>query len=117
MKKPETKLKEKVKKDLKTLEGVWSVKTQQVSLRGTPDLLLCVRGFFFAIELKKDAKVKVDPLQSHKLKQIIACGGAAAVVTPTNWPEVFEAIKKMCGQVSMEEIENNRRKYHDSSQN
>jgi hypothetical protein len=83
--KPETVFKQKVQAWLRTLPQVWAVKVQQVGLRGTPDILACVRGQFVALELKRDAKAKIDTLQVHNLRQIATAGGFAAVVYPENF--------------------------------
>ena len=91
--KPETKFKERVRKDLATLPRVWFVKTQQVWSRGTPDFLVCLNGYFVALELKKSGKEKPDRLQDHNLTKIRAAGGVSYVVHPDNWPELFHYMK------------------------
>lgn len=95
MKKPETKFKEKVRKDLETLENTWFVKIQQVSIRGIPDFLLCVNGGFVAIELKKDADSMRNKLQEWTLTSISHAGGMSFVAHPDNWTETFDVIKNM----------------------
>lgn len=94
-KKPETKLAEKVKRDLKPLPGVWFVKTQMRARRGIPDFLICCCGVFIAIELKKDGKTAPDPLQQYELKQIAGSGGFSLVAYPENWEDTLEFIKKI----------------------
>lgn len=86
MKKPETKLKEAVQRRLnKIRRPIWQEKIQQVTIRGTPDIIgcspcdLCGRGLMFALELK-DEKGTLDPLQAFKLKQIENAGGCGLVV-------------------------------------
>jgi len=88
MKQPETKLKELVMRDLKEVPNCWFVKVQQMCIRGTPDMLLCVSGSFVAIELKKDDKSVVTPIQKYELAKIRAAGGHSFVVTPENWDKV-----------------------------
>lgn len=92
MKKPETKFKEKVIKDLKTIPYIWFTKTQQVATRGTPDIIGCVNGLFFALELKSTPKGKVSDLQSYNLEKIIEAGGLSWVAYPENWEQVFEEL-------------------------
>lgn len=96
-KKPETKFKEKVIRDLRALKAqglpLWWVKTQQVSIRGTPDLLICARGIFIARELKASEKDSATELQTHTLAQIAEAGGNAAVVSPESWPAHLQAIE------------------------
>lgn len=68
------------------------VKTQQVVIKGTPDLLCCVNGLFLAIELKSAKNAKVDKLQQYNIDKIIAAGGMACVAYPENWEEIFKVI-------------------------
>jgi hypothetical protein len=94
-KKPETLFKEKVFKDLSTLESSWFFKSQEVAQRGIPDVIMCVKGTFVAIELKKDAKAKIDPLQTWTISKIGATGALALVAYPENWKEIFTQIQEI----------------------
>jgi hypothetical protein len=47
---------------------------------------------FIALELKKDAKEKADPLQGHNLSRINGAKGIGLVVSPENWEKVFNVI-------------------------
>lgn len=99
-KKPETIFKEKVQKFLKTLPNTWQVKIQQRVLRGIPDMLLCIKGQFVAMELKKSRDTEPDTLQGYYLDQITRAGGAALTVYPENWPQVMGILVKLAtGQV------------------
>jgi hypothetical protein len=91
----ETKFKTKVQAALKTLPNCWYVKTQQLAIRGTPDLLICIKGLFVALELKRNDQEDADPLQTFTLHKIDAAGGIAYVVNPTNWPAIFEELKRL----------------------
>lgn len=91
---PETRFKNKVRRDLEELERTWICKIQQVAKRGDPDFILCVNGQFVALELKKDGKEKPDPLQYHKLEKIIIAGGLAYVAHPQNWKKIYETLKR-----------------------
>ena len=88
----ETAFKNKVRAALKTLPGCWFVKTQQVAIRGTPDLLCCIGGRFVALELKRSQEAKADPLQAYMLAQIENAGGVAVVAHPDNWADVFSVL-------------------------
>lgn len=46
---------------------------------GTPDLLGCLNGKFFGIEVKKPKGGIVSPLQKFKIKEIQNAGGVAFV--------------------------------------
>ena len=93
-KKRESVFKEKVQKDLASLKNIWCEKIQQVGIRGTPDLLLCIGGFFVAIELKIDGE-KPDPLQEYKLGLIKKAGGISLTATPSNWARMFESLRHL----------------------
>ena len=82
-KQPETLFKERVVRRLKEIPGLWVEKIQQVGIRGTPDLLICYRGYFIAWELKTD-RGRVEPLQQFKLDEIEKAGGIARIVRPSN---------------------------------
>jgi len=98
MQQPETKFKNKVRKDLNTLPYCWFFKAQEVSVRGIPDFICCIRGLFIALELKRDKKAKADPLQEYIISQIQGAWGTAWVVSPENWPEVFKRLQLMAQQ-------------------
>lgn len=86
MKQLETKFKEKVIKDLKTAfkEKIKITKTQQMTQRGLPDLLICLYGDYVEIELKISGKLS-DPLQQISLAKTIQTGGRAFYTTPDQW--------------------------------
>jgi hypothetical protein len=73
---------------------VWAHKTQEVAKRGVPDFLLCVNGYFVALELKTETGT-LEPLQEYKLEKIIEANGSAYAVMPRNWPMVFKDLKRM----------------------
>ena len=93
-KKPETLLKEKVLADLRTIDCCWYAKIQQTTIRGTPDILACINGYFIAIELKTELG-KLDKLQSYTLAKISKSGGLAYTVTPSNWQDTFDDLAKI----------------------
>jgi len=93
VKKEETKFKERVLCELEKL-SLWAEKIQQVSIRGTPDILICANGTFVALELKTDVGV-LSALQEYKLSCIRETGGIAIVSTPKSWPKDLETIKKI----------------------
>ena len=64
--------------------GAWTVKTIQCNKAGVPDILCCYKGRFVALEVKRDIHAKMNEtseLQQRTIKQIIAAGGVAGVVT------------------------------------
>jgi hypothetical protein len=97
---PETKFKLKVFKDLRTLKKIWFYKSQEISLRGIPDVIICLNGIFVVLELKKDEKEaklvnRTTALQKHNLSLIKRCRGKAFLVWPENWKKVFKKIAEM----------------------
>lgn len=90
---PEAKLKERVMSALHALPNTWCVKIQQVAIRGTPDILACIRGRFFGIELKSD-EGELSTLQEYNLQQIAEAGGVGLVILPANWLVTFTKLRK-----------------------
>jgi len=93
-KKPESNFRDKVRRDLQALPNTVLFPIQQVSIGGDPDFLLCVRGFFVALELKSKGG-KVSPLQEHKLQAVVKAGGTSLVAFPKNWKEIYRLIFDM----------------------
>lgn len=60
----------------------WWVKTTGVNLVGCPDLLVCYRGYFIALEVKRhrDSAYQANKKQLHEIKKIRKAGGTAYVV-------------------------------------
>lgn len=92
-KQSETGFKERVQEKLKTLKDVWFVKTQQISIRGTPDILLCCNSVLVALELKSSMDARLERLQAYNLAKIYNAGGIGLVVCPENWDEIFNALE------------------------
>ena len=83
----------KVLKLLRAIPNSWWVKLHDQSTAGLPDIVGCVAGVFFAIELK--TKSKVTALQAYTLRKIDKANGQSYVVTPENWAEVYAAVQKV----------------------
>lgn len=95
MARPETAFRNnKVNPFLKRLKISWSTSIQQLSIRGIPDKILCVRGKFAVMELKK-AGGKPTELQLQNLYLIDKAGGIAIVASPDNWEEVKTFLTKL----------------------
>lgn len=87
---PETKFLKEVQKFLDSI-GAYTVKQHgnMYSQVGIPDLLICYKGKFIALELKSE-KGKPSPLQLRNIDLIKAAGGDARVL----YPKDFESFKK-----------------------
>jgi hypothetical protein len=92
-KNPETIFKEKALADLRALPRTWAEKIQQVAICGTPDILACVNGYFVAIELKKDAAARVEPIQDYELARIKRARGMAVIAHPGNWRDILMTLE------------------------
>lgn len=96
MKQQETNFKERVCRDLKSLgTECWFVKTQFVAKRGIPDIIGCINGVFFALELKATKKSIIAPLQLWTLECISASRGIGFVVYPENWKATYQVLEEL----------------------
>lgn len=59
--------------------GAYIVKTMKASKGGTPDVLCCYQGKFYAMEIKRPGEIP-EPLQRYQLEKIQKAGGIAGVV-------------------------------------
>ena len=66
---------------MKAVPGCFAWKTHggMYGTAGIPDVIACVRGRFFAFEVKT-ASGKATALQETTIRKILAAGGTAAVV-------------------------------------
>lgn len=79
---------------LKTLKNTKYTPIQQVALNGDPDFILCIRGRYVDLELKKAGEVP-SPLQVLKMMLTNEAGGLAFVASPVNWKEVKQELLKL----------------------
>lgn len=87
--KAESRLKQKVLKDLRAIPRCYCVKIQQVAIRGVPDILACISGEFVALELKASEDAPITVQQELHIDQINKAYGHAYVVHPANWAFVL----------------------------
>ena len=82
---------------LNAIDGVYAVRTHGGSFqqKGTPDVLGCARGRFFAIEAKKNAKEKPSAAQQYNLKKFRQAGGKTFVSYDPKAQEVLEWIASL----------------------
>lgn len=71
---------------------VFCYKTSDRFTSGIPDLILCVRGLFLALEIKT-AKGKVTRLQEITIRKINHAGGISLVVRSVK--EAVNAVKEL----------------------
>jgi hypothetical protein len=67
---------------LQKIDGLWFMKTygSMYGKAGVPDLIICLNGRFFAIEVKRPGGKPTD-LQVATMDRINACWGTAGVAT------------------------------------
>jgi hypothetical protein len=76
----------------------WPDKTEASSVRGQPDRIGCVCGFYIAIEFKRtkgDANKKTGRivLQRKILEEIALTGGYGFIAHPDNWDSIYNRIQ------------------------
>jgi hypothetical protein len=74
---------------------------QQVAMRGVPDRLGCIRGKFFALEIKTskenaDKKTGTTALQRYNVDKINRAGGFARFIYPENMEDVLRDLNEWC---------------------
>jgi Holliday junction resolvase len=82
---------------LNAIDGVYAIRTHGGSFqqKGTPDVLGCAHGRFFAIEAKKSAKEKPSKAQQYNMKKFRAAGGVTFVSYDPKAQEVIEWISSL----------------------
>lgn len=82
---PEAKVKDKIVNILKFHEAWYCFPaTRGMGRSGVPDILVCHRGSFIGIEVKRDAKHLPTKLQEHELFKLQQSGGWACVIHEGN---------------------------------
>jgi hypothetical protein len=71
---------------------------QQTSIRGTPDLLLCVNGRFVGLELKRSQTAPATELQLYNIGKINESGGYATLVYPENLDVVMKQLEDIANE-------------------
>lgn len=82
---------------LNSIDGVYAIRTHGGSFqqKGTPDVLGCAHGQFFAIEAKRSAKEKPSVAQRYNLKKFRQAGGKTFVSHDPKAQEVIEWITSL----------------------
>lgn len=95
---PESRVKDRVRGVLREY-GAYYIQpvTGGYGASGAPDILACVDGVFFGIEVKA-GRNKPTELQKQNLRAIHAAGGVACVINETN----IDALADLCAFVKAE---------------
>lgn len=75
----ENKIQASIVKFLRKQKGCWVYPTCDRFTVGVPDVLGCLKGRFFALEVKKPTG-RLSKIQSYQLKKVRDAGGIAARV-------------------------------------
>lgn len=87
---PESQVQAKMMKTLHD-RGHYARKIQNACSAGTPDIIACVRGWFFAVEVKRPVGGRVAPLQELNRRHILSSRGVS-LLGPT-FEEFMEALQ------------------------
>lgn len=78
------------------MPSCWFFIKEAKSIRGIPDIIGCINGRFFALELKSAKSFSKDTgrqaLQTYRLRQIYEANGFGAFCYPENFERVMEAL-------------------------
>ncbi|AUX83371.1 endonuclease [Microbacterium phage Eleri] len=82
---------------LNALPGVYCLRTHGGSFqqKGTPDIVGCAHGHFFAIEAKRTAREQPSVAQRYNLKKFRQAGGVTFVSHDPKVQEVVEWISSL----------------------
>lgn len=82
---------------LNALPGVFAIRTHggTFQAKGTPDVMGCALGHFFAIEAKKTAREKPSTAQLYMLKKFTKAGGKTFVSYDPKAQEVVQWIMSL----------------------
>ena len=78
---------------LRRLPGVRAFKTIRCNEAGVSDIILCVRGMYAAVELKKNPKEKPTELQKLFIESVREAGGRAIVAY--SWEQIVRLLADM----------------------
>ncbi len=114
--KPETVFRKRVRADLDRLikEGkpIWFEAIQQKAIVGSPDFVLCIRGYFVALELKAEGG-KLSAIQEAKLNAIVEKGmGIALVSDPGTWHDALSLIEFLSMEDGEDDCKRNNENTH-----
>jgi len=84
---PERNFRDRLVAWLKQLPRTVVFSIQQVSIRGTADLICCINGKFVSIEVKASEDAQISALQRYNLEKVVAVGGGIALIIS---PEGFK---------------------------
>lgn len=99
---PEGKFQKKVMKDLSQIQGIYFFKKEAAALRGISDIIGCLNGLFFALELKKSLAATRRStgrivLQKYHIDLVVKSGGFARLSCPETWENDLKELVSSAG--------------------
>lgn len=82
--------------------GIYWIHISDKSMSGIPDLIMCIKGFFIAVELKV-GKNTASELQKSEIKKIIKSKGVAGVAH--TWGEFKDVVNDAIYELGQAPIE------------
>lgn len=92
----ESTFQDKIIRKLKKLPDCWYVKIWGGGFQraGIPDILICYKGFFIAVELKNEIG-EASELQKYNIEKIKEARGIALVIRPQNESDLWEIMSEI----------------------
>lgn len=104
---PEAKVKDKIVNILKFHDAWYCFPaTRGMGRSGVPDILVCHRGTFIAIEVKRDEKHKPTKLQEHELWKVQQCGGWACIIHAGNLLDLEGLMSTITAAAEIRKLQN-----------
>ena len=75
----ESAIQAKILKHLRSIPNCWAIKVVAANCNGTPDILACINGQFYAFEVKNE-RGRLSPIQQVQLDRIASAQGKAYTV-------------------------------------
>ena len=88
---------EKIMRKLRKIPDSFWERVEQQAVRGTADIVGCLGGVFYWIEVKTKFSEKLDKrekLQQYKAGQVLEAGGAVLLLDSGNWKFHCNRLKK-----------------------
>lgn len=92
----ESTFQDKIIRKLKKLPDCWYVKIWGGGFQraGIPDILICYKGFFIAVELKNEIG-EASELQKYNIEKIKEARGIALVIRPQNESDLWKIMSEI----------------------
>jgi len=93
---PENKFKDELKRKLNNFPNQFHFTKEALALRGIPDIVGCINGKFFVLEVKASKYAKRTALQTYILSKVDRSGGFGAFIYPENSEDILQKLYAHC---------------------